>query len=201
MTDTEQDTEAPVAPSGLSAQWKGNRVALSWTANAEQDVLGYNVYRREESEELGQFELIVTIVSGVEYVDGGAIEEKQYGYRITAVDGSGNESMPSSVAVNLSDMEVRALPEEYGLDPNFPNPFNSTTWVRYQLPAEGEVTLSIYNMLGQVRTLIEAHQGAGFYHTRWDGRDGAGKALASGIYFCRLQVGNFAQTRSMVILQ
>ncbi len=71
MTDAQPDTEAPVAPSGLFVKWKGNRVALSWTANAEQDVLGYNVYRREESDELGEFEVIVTIVSGVQYVDGG----------------------------------------------------------------------------------------------------------------------------------
>jgi hypothetical protein len=183
-------------------QWEENRVALSWTANAEQDVLGYNVYRREESEEPSEFEVIVTIVSGVEYVDGGVIEEKQYGYRITAVDGSGNESRPSSVAVNLSDMEVRVVPEEYGLEPNFPNPFNSVTWVRYQLPSEGEVTLSIYSMLGQrIRTLIEARQEAGFYHVRWDGRDNGGRAMGSGMYLIRIESGAFVKVRKMVLMK
>jgi phosphodiesterase/alkaline phosphatase D-like protein len=202
MTDAEPDTTAPEAPSGLSAEFQENRVVLSWTANTEHDVLGYNVYRREETGEMGGFEAIVTIVSGVQYVDGGVIEEKQYGYKITAVDGSGNESMPSSEAVSVADSEVRVLPQVYALEPNFPNPFNSVTWVRYQLPCEGEVVLSIYNILGQrVRTLVESRQEEGFYHVVWDGRDGEGRAVGSGIYLVRIEAGPFVKVRKMALLK
>ncbi|MCK5380422.1 MAG: T9SS type A sorting domain-containing protein, partial [Candidatus Latescibacteria bacterium] len=82
------------------------------------------------------------------------------------------------------------------------NPFNAETIIRYQLPAASAVRMTIYNLLGQeVRRLVDGNVKAGIHWMGWDGRDGAGKALASGMYFCRLQVGNFVQTRNMLILK
>jgi flagellar hook assembly protein FlgD len=64
------------------------------------------------------------------------------------------------------------------------------------------VRMTIYNLLGQeVRRLVEANVQAGIHWMVWDGRDNTGKLLSSGMYFCRLQVGDFVQTRSMVILK
>ncbi|MFH1008130.1 MAG: fibronectin type III domain-containing protein [Candidatus Latescibacterota bacterium] len=201
-TDAWPDTTAPAAPTGFSAERKDGRVILGWTANTEADVLGYNVYRRKETEEPGAFGAIVTIVSGVKYVDGGVIEETTYGYRITAVDRTGNESDPSSVAVDVADETGNPLPEVYGLAPNFPNPFNSVTWVRYQLPVDGAVTLSIYNILGQrIRVLVDAPRTAGFYQVMWDGRDAGGHAVSSGMYLIRIQTGPFTKVRKMALLK
>ena len=98
--------------------------------------------------------------------------------------------------------EVNLLPEQFALHQNFPNPFNAETIIRYQLPAASAVRMTIYNLLGQeVRRLVDGNVEAGIHWMGWDGRDGAGKALASGMYFCRLQVEDFVQTRSMVILK
>ena len=74
-----------------------------------------------------------------------------------------------------------------GLEPNAPNPFNTSTWVAYRLAAPGHVRLEIYNMLGQqVRTLVDEFQAAGTYRVHWDARDRRGAAVAAGVYLARL---------------
>ena len=77
-----------------------------------------------------------------------------------------------------------ALPAEVGLGPNYPNPFNPSTIIPYQLSAPSPVRLEVFNILGQqVATLVDGQQGAGSYLARWDGTDAAGRAAASGVYF------------------
>lgn len=94
------------------------------------------------------------------------------------------------------------LPKEFALLPNFPNPFNPETVIRYQLSVISEVDLSIYNLLGQkIVTLVRERQPAGSYRITWNGRDAAGAALSSGIYICRLRAGDRAQSRKMVLLR
>ena len=95
-----------------------------------------------------------------------------------------------------------ALPSEFVLLANYPNPFNPETSIGYRLNVAqpSAVSLTIYNLLGQqVRTLSEGVQAAGEYQMIWDGRDDAGRALTSGIYFVRLQVGETGQTRKLVL--
>jgi len=83
----------------------------------------------------------------------------------------------------------RSLPTDFVLDQNYPNPFNPETAIRYALPRSGRVELVILNISGQVvRRLVMAEQAPGTYRQVWDGRDHAGRAVASGIYLCRLQV-------------
>ncbi len=85
---------------------------------------------------------------------------------------------------------------------NSPNPFNPSTTISYRLPQAGEVSLTIYNVLGQeIRTLIDDYQAAGEYSVEWSGHDASGKAVASGIYFYRLQVANNWLTRKMMLLK
>ena len=77
----------------------------------------------------------------------------------------------------------------YLLYQNYPNPFNAGTEIRFQLPENCYVTLTIYNILGQtVKRLVEGERQASHYIIHWDGRNGEGNMLPSGVYFSRLQV-------------
>jgi len=95
-----------------------------------------------------------------------------------------------------------ALPEEFSVSQNYPNPFNPYTQINYSLPTDCRVTLSIYNILGQkVRVLVDEYQSAGYKTVNWDGKDGEGRGLATGIYFYRIQAGDFTRTNKMVLMK
>ena len=97
------------------------------------------------------------------------------------------------------------IPQETALLTNYPNPFNPETWIPYQLAVPAEVMLTIYDMSGAaVRRLAIGHQAAGMYQSRnraayWDGRNGRGESVASGLYFYTLRAGEFTATRKMLI--
>jgi hypothetical protein len=94
------------------------------------------------------------------------------------------------------------VPTEYGLAQNYPNPFNPETTIEYQLPESGDITLVVYNTLGQVvRTLVAEHQEAGYYAVRWDGRNQTGNAVSSGMYFYRLTSDDYSRTMRMVLMK
>jgi flagellar hook assembly protein FlgD len=85
---------------------------------------------------------------------------------------------------------------------NYPTPFNPRTSIGYCVAQEGEVRLSVYNVLGQeVVSLVDGPQAAGRHVVTWDGRDAGGGAVASGLYFCRLEAGDFVQTKKMLLLR
>ena len=97
------------------------------------------------------------------------------------------------------------IPQETALLANYPNPFNPETWIPYQLAVPAEVTLTIFDMNGgTVRRLEVGHQSAGMYQSRgralyWDGRNGSGESVASGLYFYTLRAGDFTATRRLLI--
>jgi len=98
------------------------------------------------------------------------------------------------------------LPGGHALLGSYPNPFNAETRIRYRVgETEGEwplVHLSVYNTLGQsVRQLIDGHRPPGVHEAQWDGRDDTGRAVAGGLYLCRLEVGEFRDARKMVLLR
>ena len=98
--------------------------------------------------------------------------------------------------------ESPLLPESFSLDQNYPNPFNPNTTIRYQLPRRSQVSLIIYNLLGQeIRKLVNSELTAGEYRVEWDGTDDGGRAVSTGIYFYRLEVGSVAQTRKMLLVK
>jgi hypothetical protein len=89
------------------------------------------------------------------------------------------------------------------LDVNYPNPFNPTTTIRFEVAATGRATLRIYDVQGRlITTLVDDVRERGIeYRVTWDGRDDDGRAVASGVYFARLEAAGFAQTRKMVLLR
>ena len=95
------------------------------------------------------------------------------------------------------------LPTQVGLDPGAPNPFNAVTRLRFGVPRETRVKLEIYDVHGaHVRTLIDgARVPAGYRTVLWDGTSASGRAVASGVYFCRLEAIGIATTRRLVVLK
>ena len=106
----------------------------------------------------------------------------------------------ASSATGLEDGQL--LPRGHALLSNYPNPFNPSTTIRYQLTAETTVHLSVYDVRGQlVRTLVNDQQAAGYYHLQWDGRNHAGQPVGTGVFLARLEVGNFCETIKMVYMK
>jgi photosystem II stability/assembly factor-like uncharacterized protein len=103
----------------------------------------------------------------------------------------------TGVAANTAE-----VPTVYALDQNFPNPFNPTTTIRFALPEQANVSLKVYNVLGQeIATLVNDQLPAAFHNIVWAGKNGSGAQVASGLYFYRIQTGTFMQTRKMLLIR
>ena len=127
---------------------------------------------------------VLTSSSGEEYILGG----------------SGEMTVPSAERFTL---ELKAVvPATFALHQNFPNPFNPITTLRYDLPSDALVTLSIYDMLGrEITQLVNTTQEAGFRSVQWDARDNMGRPVSAGVYLYQIQAGEFIQTKKMVLLK
>ncbi|MCB0275151.1 MAG: right-handed parallel beta-helix repeat-containing protein [Calditrichaeota bacterium] len=102
----------------------------------------------------------------------------------------------------LNIVEKPVIARDFELMPNFPNPFNPTTTIRYNLPVGERVVIKIYNILGQeVRTLINGRQPAGERRTVWDGLNNAGQPVGSGIYILAIRAGHFSARQKMILLK
>jgi hypothetical protein len=95
------------------------------------------------------------------------------------------------------------IPTQFALMQNQPNPFRTTTMIRYALPKESDVSLELFNLQGQrVSTLIRATQPAGNYVVEFDpSRDGRGGQVSAGVYFYRFRAGEFSATKKMLFMR
>jgi hypothetical protein len=105
-------------------------------------------------------------------------------------------------AVNIEDERV-IIPSDYVLEQNYPNPFNPTTNIRFELPLDKAVSLTIFDVSGRiVKKLVDnQHMQQGVHEFQWDGTNDAGGQVASGTYLYQLKFGNFAHTKTMVLLK
>lgn len=89
------------------------------------------------------------------------------------------------------------IPKEFGLSQNYPNPFNPSTTIEFQIPKNSHVTLKVFDPLGkELLTLLQEEKNAGSYKTQWDANN-----LPSGVYFYRLQAGNFVDTKKLILMK
>tara|TARA_S200000501_G_scaffold367132_1_gene403019 strand:- start:1399 stop:1704 length:306 start_codon:yes stop_codon:yes gene_type:complete len=94
------------------------------------------------------------------------------------------------------------IPEQFILYPNYPNPFNPITTIRYDLPDDAHVTLTIHDLMGrEVITLVDGPTPAGSKFTQWNARDEQGKAVSAGVYLYKIQAGNFVDIKKMILLK
>ena len=98
--------------------------------------------------------------------------------------------------------EIMPVPTEFALHNNYPNPFNPTTTINYDLPQDGSVRLIIYDVMGrEVTRLVNGFTPAGYHSVRWDARNKMGENVSAGVYFYHLQSGTFVKTQKMVLLK
>ena len=93
-------------------------------------------------------------------------------------------------------------PDTYALGEAYPNPFNPETTIDFSVPVDGQVSINVFNTAGQlVATLVDGELSAGAYKSTWNARDQVGQPVSSGVYFYRLQAGEFSATHSMTLLK
>ena len=132
---------------------------------------------------------------------------EHYNWVLTATNGeeyiledAGELVIPSAERFTL---ELKAVvPSTFTLHQNFPNPFNPITTLRYDLPEDNFVLLTVYDMLGRtVVQLVNTTQEGGFKAVQWDGTDSMGRPVSAGVYLYQIQAGEFVQTKKMVLLK
>ncbi|MBK7632725.1 MAG: T9SS type A sorting domain-containing protein [Ignavibacteriales bacterium] len=112
--------------------------------------------------------------------------------------------LPTPEAGILLDVEQidEQIPVEYSLQQNYPNPFNPSTVIRYSLVSPSLVSLKIFDVLGrEVRNLVNQEQVNGVYEVSWNGDDELGNKVSTGVYFYRIDAGDFVQTKKMMLLK
>ncbi|MDX9870495.1 MAG: choice-of-anchor J domain-containing protein [Candidatus Cloacimonadales bacterium] len=98
--------------------------------------------------------------------------------------------------------EIVPSARQTSLISNYPNPFNPSTTIKYELANEGNVAIDIYNVKGQkIRSLVNERQSAGLHSINWDGTDDNGKKVSSGIYFFNMKSGKYTSTRKMILMK
>jgi len=103
---------------------------------------------------------------------------------------------------NTLAINENMIPDTYVLHQNYPNPFNPITMLRYDLPKDALVNITIYDMLGrEVRTLVNTTQDAGFKSVIWNATNNQGMSVSSGVYIYSIEAGEFTQTKKMVLLK
>jgi len=183
----------PVTLSSFTAAVEKEGIALNWETASELDCYGWVVQRNEEdiSEVIPGYGTTVA-PHEYSYMDATAQAGETYSYRLKQIDTGG--------AVNYSDpitMTMEAMVVEYGLQGNYPNPFNPQTMLRYSLAEAGNVTLTVYDVNGRpVATLVDGWRDAGYHEAAFDGTN-----LASGVYIYEITAGSFNATGKMVLMK
>lgn len=113
--------------------------------------------------------------------------------------------LPMNLDVNMVSAapdDPHSLPSSVALLPNYPNPFNPRTTIRYQLRVGAQVRLAVYGLDGRlVRKLVDGFQESGFHQEDWDGRDDAGREMPSGVYLTQMQSGTFRSGQKMHLIR
>jgi hypothetical protein len=118
-------------------------------------------------------------------------------YRLKQIDLDGTLHYTDGIQVDVLTHVEEALPTVYALEQNYPNPFNPSTRIQFGMPQTSHVKLEIYNGLGErIATLVDETRQAGYYSEQFDAT-----GLASGLYFYRLQAGDFVDTKKLVLLK
>jgi len=194
---------SPVELVSFSATSVPGKIVLRWETASETENLGFHVYRSEKIDGVRD-QITSKIVDGAinseshhsySFDDKNIQENAVYYYWLADISSDGKQFFhgpESAIAV--------VKPTMYALDQNYPNPFNPSTMIHYIIKEDGDVTLSVYNVTGQlVRRLVNMRQNAGDYEVVWDGKDEHGNPMSSGTYLYTLKASDFRYSRKMIL--
>lgn len=198
------DNLAPATPQNLVAeQTEPEGLQLTWDPNTEADLSHYAVYRGTDAGFTPGPGNLVGEPADPGLFDGGWRWDGGYYYKVSAVDVHGNESL---FAVSGPGLVVGAgdtgPPKVNFLHQNRPNPFGAGTRIAFGLTRDTDVTIHIYDVKGRlVKTLVDGRRAADRHTVVWNGRDNRGRLVSGGIYFYRIEAGEFVQTKKMTLLR
>jgi len=203
------DGEAASDGSGYSVSMNsaGDRVAIGapWNDGTASDAGHVRVYEYSNSN-WSQVGFDIDGEAAGDY-SGTSVSMNSAGDRVAigAMYNDGTASDAGHVRVySLTELFIdnRMMPTEYAIHQNYPNPFNPVTTLRYDIPENAMINITIYDMLGrQVKTLINQTQDAGYRSVIWDATNDYGKPVSAGIYLYQIQAGEYMQTKKMVLLK
>lgn len=185
----------PVELSSFTASMTGTSVKLIWTTATEVNNYGFSAERKVQNEEWKEISFIQgngnsNSPKNYTFVDSSSLSGKIQ-YRLKQMDFDGKYEYS-----NVIEVKVETL-TQFKLEQNFPNPFNPTTTISYNLPKSGLVNLVIYDVLGkEIKRLVSEYKQAGSYKINFDA-----SALASGVYFYSLRANDFVSTKKMLLLK
>jgi hypothetical protein len=185
----------PVELISFSATTDSKNVNLNWATATEINNSGFEIERRYDKTDWLEIGFVpghgtTTEKQNYSYIDQN-VNAGIYSYRLKQVDFDGTFEYSNEILVNVT------ASLEFTLDQNFPNPFNPNTLIKYSIPKSSQVSLKIFNTLGQeMETLVNEEKQVGTYEVNWNASN-----LQSGVYFYRLQAGSFVQTRKMILLK
>ena len=197
VTTVTFDPPVPVFVQSFSGESVSEGVQLTWSVITDDGVSGFRIYRAESGS--SEKELItsesVLYPATRTYLDTAVEAGRVYVYELVVVLEDGGEIRSQTLRIETTSYEL-------ALHQNTPNPFNPSTTISFVLPEMSKVTLSIYDVEGRlVRTLLDETVGGGPQERIWDGKDAGRNEVGSGVYFCRLTVGNQAITKKMVMVR
>jgi len=176
----------------------GKEVVIGWELASYDIVSGFRVrkFTLEGGYEWLPADSVLTADTRA-YTDGDVTIGREYSYRLSVY-----LTMPGEPRSEEMTVTVEPIPSSYSLGQNHPNPFNPGTTIPYTLPESAPVRIEIFDTGGRrVRILVDEVQPPGFRSVNWDGRNDTGDTVASGVYFCRIQAGDFSATHKMVLVR
>jgi photosystem II stability/assembly factor-like uncharacterized protein len=185
----------PVELTSFVAESINGKVQLKWTTATEINNSGFQVERKTENNEFINIGFVpgfgtTTEPKSYSFIDENA-KSGTYTYRLKQIDYDGSFEYSNDVEIEISYLL------EFVLEQNFPNPFNPTTKIRYSLKDGCDVTLCVYDVLGnKISSLVNSYQKAGIYEVIFNGSN-----LSSGIYFYHLKAGEFTAIKKLILLK
>ncbi|MFH0733603.1 MAG: T9SS type A sorting domain-containing protein [bacterium] len=181
----------PVELTSFNAVSKGNNVNLSWTTATETNNMGFELFRNNQKITFVQGNGTTTERKSYSFVDKN-LSLGNYNYQLFQVDYDGTKTL-----VAKSEVDVNSIPNEFSLSQNYPNPFNPTTTIKFAIPTTSNVKLTIYNTIGkEIAALVNGSMEAGNHSVNWNAGDNS-----SGMYFFKLEAGNFTATKKMMLIK